>query len=39
MQALEYSGRVELIPERDISELKGFVEGINTAFTREADRA
>jgi AbrB family looped-hinge helix DNA binding protein len=38
MQVIEYSGRVELIPERDISDLKGFVKGINTAFTREADR-
>ena len=38
MQVIEYSGRVELIPERDISELRGFVKGIDTAFTREADR-
>jgi AbrB family looped-hinge helix DNA binding protein len=38
MQVVEYAGRVELIPERDISELKGFVKGINTAFVREADR-
>ena len=38
MQVIEYSGRVELIPERDISELKGFVKGINTSFSREADR-
>jgi AbrB family looped-hinge helix DNA binding protein len=38
MQVVEYAGRVELIPERDISELKGFVKGINTAFAREADR-
>jgi AbrB family looped-hinge helix DNA binding protein len=38
MQVIEYAGRVEFIPERDISELKGFVKGINTGFTREADR-
>ncbi|MBL7114867.1 MAG: AbrB/MazE/SpoVT family DNA-binding domain-containing protein [Kiritimatiellae bacterium] len=38
MQVIEYSGRVELVPERDISELKGFVKGINTSLTREADR-
>jgi AbrB family looped-hinge helix DNA binding protein len=38
MQVIEYAGRVELIPERDISELRGFVKGIDTAFTREADR-
>jgi len=38
MQVLEYSGRVEFVLERDISELRGFVKGINTDFTREADR-
>jgi AbrB family looped-hinge helix DNA binding protein len=38
VQVVEYAGRVELIPERDISELKGFVKGIDTAFAREADR-
>ena len=38
MQGVEYSGRVELIPERDISELRGFVKGINTDVKREKDR-
>ncbi|MFW5871441.1 MAG: AbrB/MazE/SpoVT family DNA-binding domain-containing protein [Verrucomicrobiota bacterium] len=38
MQVLEYTGRIELIPERDISELRGFVKGINTNFKREKDR-
>jgi len=38
LQIVEYSGRLELIPERDITELMGFVKGINTNFTREADR-
>ena len=38
MQVVEYAGRVELIPERDISELRGFVKGIKTTFAREADR-
>lgn len=38
MQVIEYSGRVEFIPERDISELRGFVKGINTDFKREKDR-
>lgn len=37
MQVFEYSGRVELIPERDIADLRGFVKGINTDFAREAD--
>jgi len=38
MQVIEYEGRVELIPERDIKELRGFVKGINTEFNREEDR-
>jgi AbrB family looped-hinge helix DNA binding protein len=38
MQVIEYAGRVELIPERDIKELRGFVKGINTEFKREKDR-
>lgn len=38
MQIIEYNGRIELIPERDIKELRGFVKGINTEFKREADR-
>ncbi len=38
MQVVEYDGRVELIPERDITELRGFLKGINTEFVREADR-
>jgi len=38
MRVIAYSGRVEFIPERDISELRGFVKGINTDFSREADR-
>ena len=38
MQVVEYQGRVELIPERDISELRGFVKGINTQFDQDTDR-
>lgn len=38
LKVLEYEGRIELIPDRDISELKGFIKGINTAFIREDDR-
>lgn len=38
MQVVEYEGRVEFIPERDITELRGFLKGINTEFEREADR-
>ena len=38
MQVIEYDGRIEMIPEKDISELRGFVAGINTRFKREKDR-
>ena len=39
MRVIEYDGRIELIPERDIKELRGFLKGINTEFEREEDRA
>ncbi|PKN76398.1 MAG: AbrB family transcriptional regulator [Deltaproteobacteria bacterium HGW-Deltaproteobacteria-10] len=39
MQVVEYAGRIELIPERDIKELRGFLKGINTEFKREEDRS
>jgi AbrB family looped-hinge helix DNA binding protein len=38
MQVIEYNGRIEMIPERDITELHGFLKGINTEFDRERDR-
>jgi len=38
IQVVEYEGRIELIPERDIKELRGFLKGINTDFEREEDR-
>ena len=38
MQVVEYDGRIELIPDRDITELRGFLRGINTGFKREEDR-
>ena len=38
MQVVEYDGRIELIPERDLKELRGFLKGINTEFKREEDR-
>jgi AbrB family looped-hinge helix DNA binding protein len=37
MQVIEYDGRIEFIPERDINELRGFLKGINTEFEREED--
>lgn len=38
IQLIEHEGRIELIPERDISELRGFLKGMNTQFEREEDR-
>jgi AbrB family looped-hinge helix DNA binding protein len=38
MHIVEFDGRIELIPERDIKELRGFLKGINTEFKREEDR-
>ena len=38
LKVIEYEGRIELIPDRDIAELKGFLKGINTDFEREDDR-
>jgi AbrB family looped-hinge helix DNA binding protein len=30
MQVIEYDGRIELIPDRDIADLRGFLKGIDT---------
>ena len=38
MRVVEYEGRIELIPDRDISELRGFLKGIDTRLKREKDR-
>ena len=38
IQVMEYEERIELVPERDIAELRGFVKGIDTSFDREVDR-
>ena len=38
MKVIEYDGRIELIPDRDIAELRGFLKGIDTSFKREKDR-
>lgn len=38
MRVIEYDNRIELIPDREISELRGFLKGINTEFAREGDR-
>ncbi|PKK89907.1 MAG: AbrB family transcriptional regulator [Candidatus Wallbacteria bacterium HGW-Wallbacteria-1] len=38
LQIIEFDGRIELIPEKHISELRGFLKGINTNFDRNEDR-
>ncbi|MGB5620387.1 MAG: AbrB/MazE/SpoVT family DNA-binding domain-containing protein [Desulfobacterales bacterium] len=38
LKVTAYDGRIELILDRDISELKGFLKGINTKILREDDR-
>ena len=38
LQVIELDGRIELIPDKDIKELKGFLKGIDTTIDREADR-
>lgn len=38
MRVIEYDGRIELIPDRDIVELRGFIKGIDTRLEREKDR-
>ncbi|MBK5274671.1 MAG: AbrB/MazE/SpoVT family DNA-binding domain-containing protein [Desulfuromonadales bacterium] len=38
MQVVAYGNRIELLPSRDISEMRGFLKGIDTAFDREEDR-
>ena len=38
MQVIEYEGRIEFIPERNIKEMRGFLKGINTELERDPDR-
>ena len=38
IQVISYGNRIELIPERDISEMRGFLKGINAYIEREEDR-
>jgi AbrB family looped-hinge helix DNA binding protein len=39
VQVLLYDGRIEMIPVKPISELRGFLQGIDTSPDREADRS
>ena len=38
VQMVVYGDRIEMIPLRKISEMKGFLKGIETGVEREADR-
>ena len=38
VQVLAYGNRIELIPEKSIPEMRGFLKGIKTHFEREPDR-
>jgi len=38
MQVVAYGNRIELIPEKEITDMRGFLKGIDTAVERESDR-
>ena len=38
VQVIAYENRIELIPVRPITEMRGFLNGIDTTVEREADR-
>jgi len=38
MQVIAYGNRIELMPAKDIREMRGFLKGIATAVNREEDR-
>jgi AbrB family looped-hinge helix DNA binding protein len=38
VQMVVYGNRIEMIPLRQISEMKGFLKGIDTTVKREPDR-
>jgi AbrB family looped-hinge helix DNA binding protein len=38
VQMVVYGDRIEMIPLKKISEMKGFLKGIDTTVEREADR-
>ena len=39
VQVLQYENRIELIPVRKISKMRGFLKGIDTTVKRDKDRA
>ncbi|MCY4468243.1 MAG: AbrB/MazE/SpoVT family DNA-binding domain-containing protein [Thiotrichales bacterium] len=38
LQVVQYGDRIELVPVRDIGEMRGFLAGIDTTLEREPDR-
>jgi AbrB family looped-hinge helix DNA binding protein len=38
MQVIAYSNRAELMPSKDIREMRGFLKGIDTTVSGEEDR-
>ena len=38
LEVLAYDGRIELIPLRPISEMRGFLGGIDSSIDRDRDR-
>ena len=35
---ISFRNRIEIIPVRDVRKLRGYLKGMNTAFTRDDDR-
>jgi len=38
LQIIEYGNRIELIPVKEITEMRGFLKGMSTDIEREEDR-
>ena len=38
MQVIAYGNGIELMPSKDIREMRGFLKGIDTTVSREEDR-
>lgn len=38
IQVILYGNRIELIPEKNVKEMRGFLKGINPDFERDKDR-
>ena len=37
-QVLTYDGRIELVPVKNLRDMRGFLKGMDTAIEREKDR-